>query len=110
MKPAATLAAMAAILTAAPALALAQQAGGGPAPRPAAQTAEGVGVIKAIDAKAGAVTIAHDPIPALGWPAMTMKFKVASPAVLHGAAVGRKAHFVLQNQGGKPVVTQIHPF
>jgi Cu(I)/Ag(I) efflux system protein CusF len=72
------------------------------------QTAEAMGVIKSVDAKGGTVTIAHEPISALGWPAMTMKFKVASGSVLSGVAVGGKVHFVLQNQGGKPVVTQIH--
>jgi Cu/Ag efflux protein CusF len=53
------------------------------------------GVVKAVDAKAGTVTIAHQPIKALGWPAMTMPFKVASPAVLDKVAVGRKVQFTL---------------
>ena len=75
---------------------------------PVPQSAEGKGVVKAVDAKAGTVTIAHDPIPALKWPAMTMKFKVESAGLLNGVAVGKKIHFVLKNIGGKPVVTQIH--
>lgn len=72
------------------------------------QTAEGMGVIKAVDARAGTVTIAHGPIAALKWPAMVMKFKVEKAAVLKGVTVGKKVHFVLTNIGGKPVVTQIH--
>lgn len=72
------------------------------------QTADGMGVVKALDAKAGVVTIAHEPIAALKWPAMTMKFKVENAAVLDGVTVGRKVHFILKNVGGKPVVTQIH--
>jgi Cu(I)/Ag(I) efflux system protein CusF len=72
------------------------------------QTAEGLGVVKALDAKAGTVTIAHEPIPALKWPAMTMKFKVENAGVLKDVTVGRKVHFMLKNVGGKPVVTQIH--
>jgi len=74
----------------------------------APQSAEGQGVIKAVDAKAGTVVIAHGPIAALKWPAMTMKFKVQSAAVLRGVTVGKKVHFVLANVGGKPVVTEIH--
>ena len=72
------------------------------------QTAEGKGVVKAVDAKAGTVTIAHEPIPALKWPAMNMKFKVENADVLKDVTVGKKIHFVLKNVGGKPVVTQIH--
>jgi Cu(I)/Ag(I) efflux system periplasmic protein CusF len=74
----------------------------------APQTAEGQGVVKAVDAKAGTITIAHGPIAALKWPAMTMKFKVEKASILNGVAVGKKIHFVLKNIGGKPVVTEIH--
>jgi Cu(I)/Ag(I) efflux system protein CusF len=74
----------------------------------APQAASGEGVIKALDAKAGTVVIAHGPIAALKWPAMTMKFKVESAAVLNGITVGKKVHFVLKNVGGKPVVSEIH--
>lgn len=35
---------------------------------------EGMGILKAVNAKAGKVQIAHEPIAALGWPAMTMWF------------------------------------
>jgi Cu(I)/Ag(I) efflux system protein CusF len=75
---------------------------------PVPQAAEGQGTVKAIDAKAGTITIAHGPIPALKWPAMVMKFKVEKASVLDGVAVGKKIHFVLKNVGGKPVVTEIH--
>ncbi len=74
----------------------------------APQAASGEGVIKAVDAKAGTVVIAHGPIAALKWPAMTMKFKVESAAVLKGVTVGKKVHFVLKNEHGKPVVSEIH--
>jgi Cu(I)/Ag(I) efflux system protein CusF len=64
----------------------------------AAPAAEAVGVVRAVDAKVGSVTIAHQAIPALGWPAMTMPFKVADPALLKGVAVGAKVRFQLQGQ------------
>lgn len=56
---------------------------------------QGTGVVKAVDAKAGTVTIAHEPIGALGWPAMTMPFRVASPVLLGKVAVGSKVQFTL---------------
>ncbi len=72
------------------------------------QVAEGKGIVKAINAKAGTITIAHGPMPALKWPSMTMKFKVEKPSVLKGVTVGKNVHFVLKNVGGKPVVSVIH--
>ena len=54
----------------------------------AAGSVEGTGVVKKIDAKTGSVTIAHDPIKALNWPAMTMPFKVADKALLAKVAAG----------------------
>jgi len=44
-----------------------------------ATTQHSTGILKAVNAAAGKVQIAHDPIPALGWPAMTMWFAMQSP-------------------------------
>jgi Cu(I)/Ag(I) efflux system protein CusF len=74
----------------------------------APQAAEGQGVVMAVDAKAGTVVLKHGPIAALKWPAMTMKFKVESAAVLNGVTVGKTVRFTLKNVGGKPVVSEIH--
>ena len=73
------------------------------------QTAEGEGIVKSIDLKAEKITLEHGPIAALNWPAMTMTFRVASPSLLDGVNVGTKVHFVLKNDNGKPVVSEIHP-
>ena len=78
----------------------------GHAAAPAAGSVEGVGVVKKIDAKAGSVTIAHDPIKALNWPAMTMPFKVADKAVLGKMKPGAKVHFQLSGQ----TITDVRPF
>lgn len=108
MKNKLMVAALAAVLSstgaALPAMAHPGHAGHAAAP----QTAEGQGVVKAVDAKTGTIVIAHGPIVALGWPAMTMKFTVESPALLNGVTVGKTIHFVLKNVGGKPVVSEIH--
>jgi len=74
----------------------------------APQSAEGEGVVRAINAQAGTVTVAHGPIAALGWPAMTMAFPVQSAALLNGLSVGAQVHFTLVNHEGHPMVSEIH--
>lgn len=60
------------------------------------QTAQGIGVVKAIDAKASTVTLAHEAIPALKWSAMTMPFKLAKPELAKGLTVGQKVKFDME--------------
>jgi Cu(I)/Ag(I) efflux system protein CusF len=74
----------------------------------APQTAEGEGVVRSIDARANTVTIAHGPIAALGWPAMTMAFSVHAAEMLDGVAVGARVHFTLMNDNGQPMVSELH--
>jgi len=78
----------------------------GQAAAPVAGTVEGVGVVKKVDAKAGTVTLAHDPIKALNWPAMVMPFKVADKALLGQMKVGAKIRFQLNGQ----VIVGARPF
>lgn len=66
------------------------------------------GVVTAVDAAAGTVTIQHGTIAAVGWPAMTMRFK-ADPAVVRKAAVGTRVRFDLTVQGNAAEVTAIRP-
>lgn len=74
----------------------------------APQSAEAEGVVRAINVQTGTVTIAHQPIAALNWPAMTMAFPVQSPTLLNGVSVGSRVHFVLVNHEGRPMVSEIH--
>lgn len=71
------------------------------------QSAEGEGVVRALDVEAGSITLWHSPIAALRWPAMTMKFGVSSPGLLNDLAVGQRVHFVLVNDKGRPIVSEI---
>lgn len=83
-------------------------AGQGAAPRSGHETpavVQGVGVVKAVDLKAGAVTLAHEPIQALGWPAMTMAFRVSSPSLLARVKPGDKVQFELKGQ----LITALKP-
>ena len=71
-----------------------------------ATMAKGTGTVTAVDATAGTITIAHDPIPEANWPAMTMGFK-ASPQVAQGVKVGDKVAFDLKLEGSAGEITTI---
>lgn len=75
--------------------------------KPAGQMAHAEGVIKALDAKAGTVTLAHGPVQELKWPAMTMAFRLAKPELAKGLVVGKKVQFEFQAHGMAAVITAI---
>ena len=50
---------------------------------------KGQGTVDSVDAKAGTVSLNHGAIASLKWPAMTMEFKAANPALLKDAEAGR---------------------
>ena len=73
----------------------------------APKTGDSTGEITAIDAAAGTVTLKHQPIPGVGWPAMTMAFKATPTAPLTGLKVGDKVKFSVRIEGDKNLVTAI---
>ncbi|MDP9413046.1 MAG: efflux RND transporter periplasmic adaptor subunit [Pseudomonadota bacterium] len=70
---------------------------------------QGRGVIKSIGARAGRITLSHEPMPAIGWPAMTMAFPVKDPSLLRGRKAGERVVFAFQKpqQGETPIVERI---
>jgi Cu(I)/Ag(I) efflux system protein CusF len=97
------------LVTVSPALA---QAAGGMAgmsmdAAPAAKLGEGVGEVKAVDTKAGRITLHHAPVAALGWPAMTMTFRI-DPQLLQGIKPGQKVKFTVKD-GEAPEVVALAP-
>ena len=76
---------------------------------PAPKHGQGTGVIKAIDAKAGTLTIQHGPIPGVSWPAMTMTFKARPATLLKGLKVGQTVGFDATVQGMSAEVTAVRP-
>jgi Cu(I)/Ag(I) efflux system protein CusF len=83
-----------------------------PAPAPAvppaqqAKQATATGVVQSLDAAAQTVTIAHDPVEALGWPEMTMTF--AAPGVdLSSIKAGDAVKFELTAKGMDGTITAI---
>ena len=72
----------------------------------AATKASTTGTVKAVDAAAGKITIAHEPVDALKWPAMTMGFK-ATPEQIASVQAGQKVQFEFESQGMNATITQI---
>ena len=72
----------------------------------AAKTGTGSGKITELDKAGGKITIAHGPIPAVGWPEMTMGFK-ADPKMLESVAVGDQVNFTLSLKGNDGTVTAL---
>jgi Cu(I)/Ag(I) efflux system membrane fusion protein len=66
------------------------------------------GTVKMIDAKAGTVSIAHDPVESLKWPAMTMDFKAANDSLLAGLKPGTAIAFeFVERSPGDWVITKV---
>lgn len=66
------------------------------------------GTIQSIDTATGMLTIAHGPVAALKWPAMTMAFK-ATPAQLASVQKGQKVQFEFVADGMGATITRISP-
>ena len=70
----------------------------------------GKGVVKAIDRKAGTVTIKHGPIKEFGWSGMTMTFTLRHRSFLNSLKKGEHVRFdAVQDGQGSTVITKIHP-
>jgi Cu(I)/Ag(I) efflux system protein CusF len=67
-----------------------------------------VGTLNSVDTAAGTVNISHNPVPAAGWPAMTMSFKVAEPGELASLTPGERVdiHFKIES-GMNATITHI---
>lgn len=73
-----------------------------------AQVHRTTGVVKSVDAARGTVMIAHDPVPTLQWPAMTMPFYL-SANLAKGIQVGQKVTFEFTADGMNGTITRIAP-
>jgi Cu(I)/Ag(I) efflux system protein CusF len=74
----------------------------------AGQPHHAVGTVKKIDAAKGRITIAHEPVNSLNWPAMTMPFKITQS---QAAAIrpGQRVDFEFITKGTDAVITKISP-
>lgn len=70
----------------------------------------GHGTIDAIDPGRRRVTLAHDPMPEIGWPAMTMVFPVPAAVDLRQFKAGDHVNFTLHpGQGGTYDLIDLRP-
>lgn len=67
----------------------------------------GKGTVVSENKSAGNVTLKHEPIPAIGWGAMTMNFKVKDKMLLDKVKKGDKVEFTLVPAGEDYVITSI---
>ncbi len=70
---------------------------------------QGVGSIEAVDFAHATITLAHEPIASLNWPAMLMDFRVADPALLRSLKPGQAVAFEMtEESAGEYVIVHIH--
>lgn len=70
-------------------------------------TSEGTGVVDNVDQSKGLVTLSHEPIASLGWPAMTMDFSVEDKALFNKLVKGKKVQFQFIKQHNQYVITVV---
>ncbi|MFA1017425.1 cation efflux system protein CusF [Enterobacter sp. SAT-E-asb] len=74
----------------------------------AEQVITGTGIVKDIDLKNKKVTISHEAIPAIGWPAMTMRFTfIQADGSISALKVGRQVDFSFVQQGNISLLKSI---
>ncbi|EKV28032.1 hypothetical protein C882_1033 [Caenispirillum salinarum AK4] len=56
----------------------------------------GTGTVNSVDADARKINVTHEPIPAIGWPAMTMDFAVAEGVDFAALEAGAPVSFTLK--------------
>jgi Cu(I)/Ag(I) efflux system membrane fusion protein len=78
-----------------------------PPPKPQASLYETRGRIEALTADS--ITLSHEPVPAIGWPAMTMTFKLGSRALAKGVKAGDRVAFGFEQKPDGPVVRRLAP-
>ena len=75
-----------------------------------AKDVAGTGTVRKVDAARRVVNLSHDPIPAIGWPQMTMDFAVDPKVDLSTVKAGQAVEFTLGPAGGgNYAITSIKP-
>ncbi len=58
---------------------------------------------------ADTITLSHEPVPAIGWPAMIMTFKLGSPNLVKAAKVGDQVSFGFEQKPDGPIIRRLSP-
>lgn len=67
----------------------------------------GTGTVVSKDKAEGSVMLSHEAIPAIGWGAMTMNFKVKDKVMFDKVKEGTKVQFTLVKQSSEYIITSI---
>ncbi len=70
-------------------------------------THQATAVVKAVEPENGKITLAHEPVKSLKWPAMTMGFMVKDKALFDKLVVNEKVNVSFTKQGSDYVVTSV---
>jgi Cu(I)/Ag(I) efflux system membrane fusion protein len=73
----------------------------------AAQSYETTGKVEKVTA--ADITFSHQPVPALGWPAMTMSFNKPASDAFADVKPGQTAHFVFKKSDDGYALTKVEP-
>lgn len=65
------------------------------------------GLVKDVDLTSGTVSVAHEPIKSLNWPAMTMTFKVPDKALFKRLPKGKQVEIEFVQDGKSYIVTKV---
>ena len=73
------------------------------------QQGSATGTVMSVDTAQHLVKLDHEPIPAIGWPAMKMEFPAAASIDLANVKPGTKVQFTLSGANGSYTVQSITP-
>ena len=68
---------------------------------------QGTGVVQSVDKAAKKITIAHEAIPAVNWPPMTMRFTITPQTQLNNVKDGDSVDFTFVQQGNLSLLQDI---
>ena len=71
--------------------------------------AHGTGTVTAVNAAQRKIGLQHEPIPAIGWPAMTMEFAVAPSVNLQAHPAGIAGQFLARERAGRHLHDPVDP-
>jgi Cu/Ag efflux protein CusF len=72
--------------------------------------AHGTGTVNSVDPAQHKVNLSHNPVPEIGWPAMTMDFPVVPSIDLHALKPGTRVNFTIERgEGGMYEIRAISP-
>lgn len=72
-----------------------------------AESHQATGIVKSVDPSKGTVTLSHEPVKSLKWPAMTMGFGVKDKALLDKLKEGQKVEVEFVKEGTKYLITSV---